>query len=137
MLSALAVDNAKPRETDYLLADGNGLHLLVSAKGAKLWRLRYRFAGKQKMISLGVFPEVTLAQATVKRDEARKLLSEGINPSEQRKLEKLGAEVAGRNTFGAVAEEYLKRLEDSGVAEATLNKNRWLLTNLALLPRLI
>jgi integrase len=131
MLSALAVENAKPRDKQYILTDGNGLHLLVMPHGRKLWRLRYRFGGKQKMLSLGAFPEVSLASARSKRDDARKLMAQGINPSDHRRREKLAAQVAANNTFAAIAKEYLKNLEESGAAQATTNKNRWLLLELA------
>jgi integrase len=131
MLSALAVENAKPRQKAYLLTDGNGLHLMVMPQGSKLWRLRYRFGGKQNSLSLGSFPEVSLASARAKRDNARRLIAEGVNPSEHKKHEKLLAEIAANDTFGAIAEEYLKRLEQKGVAQATLAKNRWLLIELA------
>ncbi|MGA7788924.1 MAG: integrase arm-type DNA-binding domain-containing protein, partial [Xanthobacteraceae bacterium] len=131
MLSALSVENAKPRDKEYILTDGNGLHLLVMPHGSKLWRLRYRFGGKQNMLSLGAFPDVPLASARSKRDDARKLIAQGINPSDQKRLDKLAAEVAANNTFGAIAEEYLKNLEESGAADATINKNRWLLLDLA------
>jgi integrase len=131
MLSALAVENAKPRQKAYLLTDGNGLHLMVTPEGSKLWRLRYRFGGKQNSLSLGSFPEVSLASARAKRDEARRLIAEGVNPSEHKKHQKLVAEIAANDTFGAIAEEYLKRLEEGGAAEATVSKNRWLLKVLA------
>jgi len=103
MLSALAVENAKPRGEPYLLTDGRGLHLLVTPQGRKLWRLRYRFGDKQNMLSLGLFPDVLLASARTKRDEARDgsrplsvcfslgrpvprvpaLVNEGFDPSQQ------------------------------------------------------
>ncbi len=137
MLSSLAVENAKPRKQQYLLTDGNGLHLMVMPHGSKLWRLRYRFGGKQNMLTLGAFPEVSLAAARVKRDDARKLLAEGKDPSQQRKLDKIVAAVAANTTFGAIAEEHLKTLEESGLAVSTLSKIRWMLQNLAgsLTPR--
>jgi hypothetical protein len=131
MYSALAVENAKPREKEYMLADGNGLHLLVMPHGRKLWRLRYRFGGKQNSLSLGSFPEVSLASARAIRDNARRLIAEGVNPSEHKKHEKLLAEIAANDTFGAIAEEYLKRLEEGGAARATVSKNRCLLMELA------
>src|SRR6185312_1016484 len=114
-----------PRDKAYILTDGNGLCLLVMPHGRKLWRLRYRFGGKQNMLSLGAFPEVSLASARAKRDDARTLIADGINPSLHRMQEKLAAKVAANNTFGAIAEEYLQNLQERGVAEATLNKNRW------------
>lgn len=77
MLSSLKIENAKPRDEPYVLTDGNGLHLLITAGGSRLWRLRYRFGGKQNMLSLGAFPEVSLASARAKRDDARKLVADG------------------------------------------------------------
>jgi hypothetical protein len=74
------------------------------------------------MLSLGSYPEVSLADARGKRDEALALLANGINPSDQKKQDSLVAELAGRNTFGAIAEEHVQRLEESGVSEATVNK---------------
>jgi integrase len=131
MLSATKIDSAKPRDKEFTLSDGQGLHLLVMPNGSKLWRLRYRFGGKQNAMSLGSYPEVSLASARGKRDNARKLIAEGVNPSDQKRQDKLVAEVAGRNTFGAIAEEYLQKLEDGVAAEATMSKNRWLLIELA------
>jgi integrase len=131
VLTALAIEKLKPKEKPYRVSDGNQLSVLVEPAGAKLWRLRYIFDGKEKMLSLGSFPEVSLADARRKRDEALALLANGINPSEQKKQDRLVAELAGRNTFGAIAEEYVQRLEESGVSEATVNKNRWLLLKLA------
>lgn len=131
LLTQLAIKNAKPREKPYKLRDGNGLYLLVSPNGSKLWRLRYRFSDKQNMLSFGGFPEVSLASARAKRDEARKLLAEGVDPSQQRRLDKIAAATAARNTFGALVEDYLAKLEAEGAAESTMNKNRWLLQELA------
>jgi integrase len=130
-LTALAIENAKPRAKPYKIADGDGLYLLVAPSGRKLWRLRYRFAGKQNMLSLGSFPTVMLAGARSRRDSARKLLSEGIDPSQQRKLDEIARATAARNTFGELVEEHLEILQESGAAESTLSKNRWLLQDLA------
>jgi integrase len=113
-----------------MLSDGDGLHLLVNESGSKLWRLRFRFAGKANMLSLGPFPTVSLLDARKKRDEAKKQLANGINPSLNRKLEKLSSVVAAQNTFGAVADEYLANLEARHMAEQTISKNRWLLVDL-------
>jgi Arm DNA-binding domain len=131
MLTVLGIEKLKPKEKSYKISDGNGLYLLVEPGGAKLWRVRYQFGGKEKMLSLGSFPSVLLAEARVKRDATHKLLANGVNPSDQKKQDRLIAEVAGRNTFGAIAEEYLQRLEASGVTQVTLSKNRWLLIDLA------
>lgn len=130
-LTSLAVENATHREKPYKLSDGDGLFLLVKSKDSKLWRFRYHFAGKERMLALGTFPAVSLASARRKRDEARELLSKGKDPSHQRKLEKLAAVAAANNTFGSIAEEHLAELKESGAAERTLDKMRWLLLDLA------
>ena len=75
MLSDRAIRTSKPREKPYKLYDGSGLHVLVQPSGSKLWRLKYRFAGKEKLISFGSYPDVTLATAREKRDDARRQLS--------------------------------------------------------------
>ncbi len=131
MFTALAIQNAKPRDKPYILTDSTGLHLLIKPSGTKLWRLRYRFGGKQNMLSLGSYPDVSLAMARTKRDEARRLIAEGKDPSQHKKDEKLKAAVAARNTFGAVAKEVLDTLEEGNAAETTMGKNRWLLETLA------
>ena len=130
-LTSLAVQNAKPKEKPYKLSDGGGLHLLVQSGGSKLWRFRYHFAGKENMLAFGSFPEVSLASARDKRDHARKLIADGKDPSQQKKLDKIVAATAANNTYGAIAEEHLAALEENGAAEATLNKVRWLLLDLA------
>ncbi|MGB7076034.1 MAG: Arm DNA-binding domain-containing protein, partial [Xanthobacteraceae bacterium] len=130
-LTSLAVENAKPKKKRYTLADGNGLHLLVTTTGGKLWRLRYRFGAKANMLSFGSFPAVSLASARAKRDGARKLLAAGSDPSRQKKLDKIAAANEAKNTFGAIAEEHLGNLVDSGTAESTMTKNRWYLQTLA------
>ena len=89
-LSEFAVRKAKPREKPYKLADGGGLHLFVQSGGSKLWRLKYRFLGKEKLLSFGPYPLVSLAEARTKREEAKKLLVGGIDPGVQKKLDKLG-----------------------------------------------
>jgi hypothetical protein len=107
-LSALVVEKAKARATPYLLTDGGGLHLLISSNGSKLWRLRYRFGGKQDMLSLGIYPDVSLAVARDKRDAARKLLASGIDPSRQKNLGKIAAATAAKNTFTGAQSMLLK-----------------------------
>src|SRR5271165_2958519 len=79
------VRKAKPSAKPKKLSDGGGLHMLVQPTGGKLWRLAYRFAGKQKTLALGVYPAVSLADARDGRDEAKKLLAKGVDPSVQRK----------------------------------------------------
>ncbi|UDN34783.1 tyrosine-type recombinase/integrase [Proteus sp. NMG38-2] len=105
-LTDIQIRKANPKEKPYTLNDGNGLSLLVEPNGSKGWRFRYRFAGKPKMISLGVYGQVTLAEARKKRDEAKKQLAENINPSDARKSEKIALRYATENTFYAVAMEW-------------------------------
>lgn len=131
MLTVFAIERALPKAKPYKLTDGSGLHLLVAPNGSKLWRFRYQFAQKEKMISLGSYPEVSLAAARTKRDDAKRVLAEGKDPSQQKKDEKLAAAVAARNTFGAIAGELLDTLAESRAAARTMAKNRWLLETLA------
>ena len=87
-LTDTAVRNTKPREKPYKLADERGLFLLVTPAGGKWWRFRYSFDGKEKLLSLGTYPDTTLALARERRDQARKPLADGIDPGEQRKAAK-------------------------------------------------
>jgi len=123
-LKAVAVRNAKPSDKPRKLSDGGGLHILIQPTGGKLWRLAYRFAGKQKTLALGVYPAVSLEEARRRRDEAKKYLARSIDPSVQRKVDKQ----AGKDSsFRAVAEELIAKLEREGRAEATLSKKHWLM----------
>jgi integrase len=130
-LSDTACRAAKGRETEYKLSDGGGLYLLVKPSGTRLWNQAYRFSGKQKKLSHGSYPTVSLAEARRLRDEARKLLASGVDPGANKKLAKLTAVISATNTFGGIAEEYLQRIEDEGAAPSTVTKNRWLLVDLA------
>lgn len=106
LLTDIQIRKAKPKEKAYTLNDGNGLSLLIEPNGSKGWRFRYRFAGKPKMISFGVYGQISLADARRKRDEAKKQLSDGIDPSDARKSEKITQKYATENTFKAVAMEW-------------------------------
>lgn len=105
-LNDMQIRRAKPEAKAYTLGDGQGLSLLIEPNGSKSWRFRYRYGGKPKMISLGVYPIVTLAAARTKRDEARKIVAEGRNPSEIRKEQKLAQQVGVGNTFEVIAREW-------------------------------
>lgn len=105
-LNARQVDAAKPREKAYKLADGAGLYLEVVPSGSRYWRMKYRFNGKEKRMAFGVYPAVSLAQARALRDEAKKKLAMGIDPSFAKKEEKLVRDVQLNNTFQAVALEW-------------------------------
>lgn len=85
-LSPKQIENAKPQNTDYKLSDGGSLYLLIKKTGGKYWRMNYRFAGKQATLALGVYPDVPLATARKRRDEARQVLADGKDPRELKKL---------------------------------------------------
>ena len=106
-LTDTAIRKARPGEKPYKLADEKGLFLLVGIKpGALYWRLKYRFAGKEKLLALGVYPEVPLKVARQKRDDARRLLDTGKDPSETRRAEKIARKVAADASFEIVAREW-------------------------------
>jgi integrase len=112
------------------LSDMNGLQLWIFPNGSRLWRYAYRFCGKQKLLALGKYPDVTLAVARAERDRAKDLLKQGHDPSRAKKLIRLETEYSG-DSFETVATEYLAKLRREGRAEATITKVDWLL-NLAL-----
>ncbi|HBR4255330.1 TPA: tyrosine-type recombinase/integrase [Klebsiella pneumoniae] len=105
-LNDMQIRRAKPEAKAYTLGDGQGLSLLIEPNGSKSWRFRYRYAGKPKMISLGVYPTITLADARSRRDDARKLVAEGKNPSEVRKEQKIALQTESENAFEKIATEW-------------------------------
>lgn len=105
-LTDTAIRALKPGTKPYKRADGGGLNLQVNPNGSKLWRLAYRYEGKQKLLSGGRYPEVSLAQARVWREEAKVILAKGIDPSNERKREKRQAALAASNDFETVAREW-------------------------------
>jgi integrase len=104
-LNDLKVRNAKPKDKFYKLADSEGLYLHVTEKGGKLWRFRYRFEGKEKLLALGKYPEISLLDARQRRDDARRLLANNIDPGAVRKAQKQ-AKVEETETFEVVAREW-------------------------------
>ncbi len=106
----------KAREAQYKVSDSEGLYLLVSPSGGKLWRLAYRFHGKQKSLALGKYPETTLLEARHLRDEAKRLLAKGSDPSIAKKAEKRERRIAAGNTFGTVADEWFETNAERWVA---------------------
>ena len=107
-LSNTAIINAKATEKAYKLYDIDGLFLQVTPNGGKWWRLKYRFDGKEKLLSLGTYPEISLSQARQRRDDARKLLATDIDPSENRKQAKVISKLNADNSFEIVAREWWK-----------------------------
>ena len=108
------------------ISDGGGLQIWLQPTGVRLWRLAYRFRGKQKLLALGVYPTVLLARARQARDDAKRLSANGIDPGAERK--RLTQEHAAAVTFQAIADEYLSKLKREKRAEATLAKTMWLMT---------
>jgi len=106
MLSKLLIEKTKPQAKSVRLSDGRGMYLEISPTGGKWWRFKYRFAGKERRISLGVYPDVPLAAAREKREEARRQVAAGIDPGEQRKAAKVALVESTENTFEAIAREW-------------------------------
>ncbi len=126
-LFATTVANAKPQDRDYKLSDGGDLYRLVRVNGSKLWRLNYRYLDKHRTLAFGAWPEVSLADARERRDDARRLIAAGTDPSHQQKIDAARARVEENDTFKTVALEWTAKQEREGMAEITLSKIRWLL----------
>ena len=113
-LSDAQIKNAKPQEKDYKLMDGFGLFLLITPTNGKLWRFDYRFDNKRKMLALGAYPSVTLAEARQRREDAKKLLANGIDPGAMKKtLKSTGKELAA-NTFEVIARQWHLKFSTAG-----------------------
>jgi integrase len=126
-LTDVQIKGAKPKEKPYKLSDGGWLYLLVNPIGSKLWRMAYRFDGREKLLALGAYPEVPLKDARAKRDEARALLATGVDPGERKKSEKSLAILERENTFDAITAELIEKKRREGKTEKTLSKNQWAL----------
>ncbi len=108
------VRQAKPKEKTYKLSDEKGMYLEITPKGQKYWRLKYRYGGKEKRLALGVYPDISLKKARKKRDEARELLSKGIDPSAAKRAAKHQQHESEANCFTAIANEwYAKQLHSA------------------------
>lgn len=125
MLTETAVRAARATQKPAKLFDGGGLYLLVNPQGSRLWRFKYRIHGKEKLLAIGAYPDVSLKRAREKRDEARRLLADGIDPSAQRRAEK----VADANTFEAIAREWLG-LQQKKLSASTYEKALWVFETL-------
>lgn len=106
MLNDITIKNAKPKDAQYKLTDGEGMYLMIHPNGGKYWRLRYKISGKEKTLALGTYPMISLAEARDKRFTAKKQLKEGIDPSEKKKLDKITRLVEAENSFEHVAREW-------------------------------
>ena len=129
-LTDLAIRALDTQDKVYKRADDRGLYLEVHPTGSKLWRYKYRHQGKDKRLALGRYPEVGLAEARRKRDEARLKVVEGIDPLAERRRKKLVAAYHAANTFGDVAKEYIDKMVAEERALATITKANWLLEQL-------
>src|ERR1700690_1218465 len=105
-LTDTAIRKAKSKEKPFKISDSGGLYLLVQPSGSKWWRYKYRFAGKEKLLALGSFPDVGLAEARDLHYQARKTLAAGHDPSEARKEAKRQVAIKSENDFEAIAREY-------------------------------
>ena len=120
LLTETRIRQAKPAEKAYKLFDGGGLFLLVTPQGQKWWRFKYRFAAKEKLLSLGVYPGIGLKQARERRDDARKQIGSGIDPSTERhavKASQTAAERSEQDSFEAVAREWFEKFSPNWVPE--------------------
>ncbi|MCG7399706.1 tyrosine-type recombinase/integrase [Caballeronia zhejiangensis] len=116
-LTDVAIKSAKPRDRSYRLYDTGGLYLELFPNGSKLWRWKYRFEGKEKRLAFGKYPEVGLKDAREKRDDARKLLRTGVDPSGNKQRLEAAKQFQAASTFGAVANDWYERMM-SGMAES-------------------
>ncbi len=114
-LTDTEIRQAKPKDKAYKLTDGLGMYLEVAPSGGKWWRLKYRFGGKEKRLSLGVYPDVSLKDARQRRDDARKLLANGVDPSEMKQQTKRAGKEAASNSFEAVAREWFTKMQPTWV----------------------
>jgi integrase len=125
-LSDVAVRSAKPTESVQKLSDGGGLQLWITPNGSKLWRLAYRFAGKQRKLAIGTYPVVGLSEARAKREEAKRHLADGRDPSSLKKLEKDQRADAAGHSFDLIAGELRQKKRLEGISENTLGKIEWM-----------
>lgn len=114
-LSDVAIRNAKPRDKPYKMGDAGGLFLLVQPSGGKLWRLKFRVAGKEKKLALGTYPEVSLGEARRRRDDARELIAAGKDPTLEKKRTKARSLADAENTFSAIAAEFCEKRKRDGI----------------------
>lgn len=129
-LTATAVRNAKPRDKSYKMGDAMGLFLLVEPSGGKLWRVKYRVDGREKKLAIGRYPEISLAEARRRRDEAREQLAAGTDPSREKQQEKYRAKVAAANTFGDIAQEFIDKRRREGLSASTAGKSDYYISRM-------
>ncbi|MGJ8623640.1 MAG: Arm DNA-binding domain-containing protein [Yoonia sp.] len=121
-LSDIQVRNLKPREKAYKVSDFEGLFVLVKPNGSKLWQFKYRMDGKERLLSIGVYPNISLAQARKTKDGARANVAAGIDPSEAKQQEKRQRREVNDQTFEKLGAEFLAKQRKEGKSAATLSK---------------
>ncbi|GGC24442.1 integrase [Novosphingobium marinum] len=129
-LTDTAIRKAKGREKEYKLADGGGLYLLVTPAGGRLWRLKYRVDGREKKLAIGSYPEISLADARRRRDEARELIAAGVDPSREKQQAKHRAKVNAANTFGEIAQEFIDKRRREGLSTSTADKSEYYISRM-------
>lgn len=125
-LTDTKIRTAKHGAKPIKLFDERGLFLLLQPPGGKLWRLKYRINGKEKKLSLGTYPDVSLKAARQRRDDARALIANGIDPAQSKLDEAAAARVDAANTFKVVGNEFIEKCALEGRAAVTIKKTRWL-----------
>lgn len=121
-LSSTQVEKAKPKEKEYKLYDGGGLFLLITPTGGRLWNFKYRFSGKEKKLSLGAYPAVSLADARQRRENAKKLLANGVDPNEAKKAQKASQCELDANTFEVIGREWHNKFAHTWVPSHAKHK---------------
>lgn len=133
-LTDLAIRKARPGPTPYKIADSHGLFLLVQPAGGKLWRLKFRFDGREKKLAIGTYPEIGLGEARRRRDEAREAMAAGKDPAREKQRDKVRAKVDAENTFAAISAEFCEKRKRDGQrawAPATAKRCEYLLSILS------
>ena len=110
----VAIRNAKPGAKAIKLADGGGMFLLVTPAGGKLWRLKYRVDGREKLLAIGAYPEIGLGEARRRREEARELIALGKDPAREKQRENVRARIQAADTFKAICDEYCEKRRRDG-----------------------
>jgi hypothetical protein len=126
-LSDTKIRNLKPKPRPYKVADAGGLYIFVQPSGSKLWRLKYRFRGRERTMSYGPYPLVSLKEAREKRERDKRLILEGQDPNVRKQLQKRAALVDEGDTFAAFAAALLDKNQREGKANQTLKKKAWLI----------
>jgi len=132
------IEGFEPREQSYKRSDGHALYIFIRPNGSKLWRKNYHFEGKQKTLSFGSYPVVTIEEARDLRTKAKRLLRQDVDPGAVQKACKARRRGRAPDTFDVIADEFLEKRRLEGLAETTLSKKAWLLdfarTELGIMP---